>query len=159
PSAGQAGRRAPSSRSTISSRTTIPLPKVTTLASASRRVSTTKPGTSRVWSAPTSRTTAHTCSALTSSGISLRIDAMVPSPRRSGQSSQEDVTPNRPVCESADGAIDSPAMDQPVRYPDPAFQIVDPSFAKYRIGNAGVERLTTGYRGGGGPVGFGAAPR
>jgi len=48
-------------------------------------------------------------------------------------------------------------MDQPVRYPDPAFQIVDPSFAKYRIGNAGVERLTTGYRWAEGPVWFGDA--
>ena len=48
-------------------------------------------------------------------------------------------------------------MDQPVRYPDPAIQIVDPSFAKYRIGNAGVERLTTGYRWCEGPVWFGDA--
>ena len=48
-------------------------------------------------------------------------------------------------------------MDQPVRYPDPAFHIVDPSFAKYRIGNAGVERLTTGYRWAEGPVWFGDA--
>ena len=48
-------------------------------------------------------------------------------------------------------------MDQPVRYPDPAFQIVDPSFTKYRIGNAGVERLTTGYRWAEGPVWFGDA--
>ena len=46
-------------------------------------------------------------------------------------------------------------MDQPVRYPDPAIQIVDPSFAKYRIGNAGVERLATGYALGEGPVWFG----
>jgi len=48
-------------------------------------------------------------------------------------------------------------MDQPVRYPDPAIQTVDPSFAKYRIGNAGVERLTTGYRWCEGPVWFGDA--
>src|SRR5262249_6978319 len=32
------------------------------------------------------------------------------------------------------------------RYPDPAIQILDPSFAKYRIANAGVERLATGMR-------------
>src|ERR1700681_1828400 len=29
-------------------------------------------------------------------------------------------------------------------YPDPAIKILDPSFAKYRINNAGVERLATG---------------
>ena len=44
-----------------------------------------------------------------------------------------------------------------MRYPDPAIQVVDPSFAKYRIGNAGVERLTTGYRWAEGPVWFGDA--
>jgi gluconolactonase len=55
------------------------------------------------------------------------------------------------------GVVDSPAMDQLVRYPDPAVQIVDPSFTKYRIGNAGVERLTTGYRWAEGPVWFGDA--
>src|SRR4030095_9891733 len=48
-------------------------------------------------------------------------------------------------------------MDQPVRYHDPAIQIVDPSFTKHRIGNAGVERLTTGYRWCEGPVWFGDA--
>src|SRR5439155_23107907 len=32
------------------------------------------------------------------------------------------------------------------RYPDPAIQILDPSFAKYRIAQAGVERLATGMR-------------
>src|ERR1700681_1602209 len=40
-------------------------------------------------------------------------------------------------------------------YPDPAVKILDPSFAKYRIGNAGVERLATGMRFGEGPVWFG----
>ena len=34
----------------------------------------------------------------------------------------------------------------PVRYPDPAVQILDPSFTKYRVGNAAVERLATGFR-------------
>jgi len=43
----------------------------------------------------------------------------------------------------------------PVRYPDPAFQILDESFAKYRIFNAAVERLTTGFRWAEGPVWFG----
>jgi gluconolactonase len=40
-------------------------------------------------------------------------------------------------------------------YPDPAIQILDPSFAKYRIQNAGVERLATGMRWSEGPVWFG----
>jgi gluconolactonase len=43
----------------------------------------------------------------------------------------------------------------PVRYPDPAVCILDPSFARYRVGNACVERLTTGYRWCEGPVWFG----
>ena len=42
------GFRVLSSTSTISSRTTRPLPNVTTLAPSSRRVSTTKPGARRV---------------------------------------------------------------------------------------------------------------
>ena len=32
------------------------------------------------------------------------------------------------------------------RYPDPAIQVLDPSFAKYRLNNAGVERLANGMR-------------
>src|SRR5438128_2924146 len=48
PRADQASRRASSSTSTISSRTTMPLPNVTTRAPSSRRVSTTNPGTRRV---------------------------------------------------------------------------------------------------------------
>src|SRR5258707_10475244 len=43
------------------------------------------------------------------------------------------------------------------RYPDPAIQILDPSFAKYRLLLAGVERLATGMRWGEGPVYFGDA--
>src|SRR5580765_4088 len=42
-----------------------------------------------------------------------------------------------------------------VRYPDPTFQILDESFAKYRIFNAAVERLATGFRWAEGPVWFG----
>src|SRR4051794_14131604 len=38
------------------------------------------------------------------------------------------------------------------RYPDPAIEIRDPRFAKYRIMNAAVERLATGTRWGEGPV-------
>ncbi len=42
-----------------------------------------------------------------------------------------------------------------LRYPDPAVQILDPSFAKYRLPLAGVERLATGMRWSEGPVYFG----
>jgi gluconolactonase len=43
----------------------------------------------------------------------------------------------------------------PVRYPDPAVQVLDPSFAKYRLALAAVERLATGFRWSEGPVWFG----
>jgi gluconolactonase len=46
-------------------------------------------------------------------------------------------------------------MEAIARYPDPAIHIVDQSFAKYRIANAGVERLATGFRWCEGPVWFG----
>ena len=42
-----------------------------------------------------------------------------------------------------------------VVYPDPAVEIVDPSFAKYKVPNAAVERLYTGTRWAEGPVWFG----
>ena len=42
-----------------------------------------------------------------------------------------------------------------VRYPDPAVEVIDPRFAKYKIGNAAVERLCTGMRWAEGPVWFG----
>jgi gluconolactonase len=35
---------------------------------------------------------------------------------------------------------------RPTPYPDPAVEVVDPRFEKYRIGNAAVERLYTGAR-------------
>jgi gluconolactonase len=41
------------------------------------------------------------------------------------------------------------------RYPDPAIQIVDPSFTRYRLASAKVERLGTGFRWCEGPVWFG----
>ncbi|MDR3531562.1 MAG: SMP-30/gluconolactonase/LRE family protein [Rhodopila sp.] len=41
------------------------------------------------------------------------------------------------------------------RYPDPAVQILDPRFARYRVFNSTVERLATGMRWGEGPVWFG----
>ena len=40
-------------------------------------------------------------------------------------------------------------------YPDPAIEILDPAFAKYRIFNAAVERLAMGFRWAEGPVWFG----
>lgn len=43
----------------------------------------------------------------------------------------------------------------PVAYPDPAVEVVDPRFAKYRIQSAAVERLYTGTRWAEGPVWFG----
>ena len=42
-------------------------------------------------------------------------------------------------------------------YPDPAIQILHPSFAKYRVFSAAVERLATGLRWAEGPVWFGDA--
>jgi gluconolactonase len=42
-----------------------------------------------------------------------------------------------------------------VRYPDAAVEVVDRKFAKYRIGNAAIERLHTGTRWAEGPVWFG----
>lgn len=42
-----------------------------------------------------------------------------------------------------------------VRYPDPAVEVLDDRFSKYRIGNAVVERLFTGCRWAEGPVWFG----
>ena len=48
------------------------------------------------------------------------------------------------------------AMSQTVeRYPDPAVQVLDPSFNRYRLGLAGVERLWTGARWSEGPAWFG----
>jgi gluconolactonase len=43
------------------------------------------------------------------------------------------------------------------RYPDPAIISLDPSFAKYRVFNAAIERLATGLRWCEGPVWFGDA--
>ena len=42
-------------------------------------------------------------------------------------------------------------------YPDPAVQVLDPSFAKYQVVLAAVERLATGLRWAEGPVWFGDA--
>jgi gluconolactonase len=48
-----------------------------------------------------------------------------------------------------------PAWTPSLRYPDPSVQILDPSFAKYRLPLASVERLATGFRWCEGPVWFG----
>jgi gluconolactonase len=45
--------------------------------------------------------------------------------------------------------------DQAGRYPDPAIQALDPSFAKYHLALAAVERIATGCRWAEGPVWFG----
>ena len=41
------------------------------------------------------------------------------------------------------------------RYPDPSVRVLDPSFARYRIGLAKVERIASGMRWSEGPVWFG----
>jgi gluconolactonase len=41
------------------------------------------------------------------------------------------------------------------RYPDPLIKIIDPSFARYRVGNAKVEQIAGGMRWCEGPVWFG----
>ncbi|MBV9054153.1 MAG: SMP-30/gluconolactonase/LRE family protein, partial [Hyphomicrobiales bacterium] len=47
-------------------------------------------------------------------------------------------------------------MWQPsLRYPDASIEILDPSFAPYRIFSAAVERLASGTRWGEGPIWFG----
>ena len=49
--------------------------------------------------------------------------------------------------------MENPTVWQPSsRYPDPAIEILDPSFAQYRIFSAAVERLATGFRWCEGPV-------
>ena len=53
------------------------------------------------------------------------------------------------------GPAQAQEQKTPVVYPDPAVEIVDPRFAKYKVGNAAVERLYTGARWAEGPVWFG----
>src|SRR5215468_427988 len=47
------------------------------------------------------------------------------------------------------------AWEESTRYPDPRVQILDPSFARYRVVQASVERLYTGARWSAGPVWMG----
>jgi gluconolactonase len=60
---------------------------------------------------------------------------------------------------SASLLLATPALAQreaaPGRYPDPAVELLDPSFARYRLALAAVERLATGFRWSEGPVWFG----
>ena len=49
------------------------------------------------------------------------------------------------------------AWEPSLRYPDPSVRILHPSFARYRLPLAGVERLATGMRWSEGPVYFGDA--
>src|SRR5687768_8117674 len=54
------------------------------------------------------------------------------------------------------GALPAQARwEDTVRYPDPAVEVLDPSFARYRLLLAGVDRLATGFRWAEGPVWFG----
>ena len=48
-----------------------------------------------------------------------------------------------------------PDWQPSARYPDPAIKILDPSFTKYRVNSAKVERLGSGYRWSEGPAWFG----
>ena len=48
-----------------------------------------------------------------------------------------------------------PQEKAPVAYPDPAIEVIDPRFEKYRVISAAVERLYTGTRWAEGPVWFG----
>jgi gluconolactonase len=48
--------------------------------------------------------------------------------------------------------VESQQSQHPVVYPDPAVEVIDPRFAKYKVGNAAVERLYTGTRWAEGPV-------
>jgi gluconolactonase len=58
--------------------------------------------------------------------------------------------PNAPMANAA-----VPSWQPSLRYPDPAVEVLDPAFAKYRLALASVERLATGCRWSEGPVYFG----
>ena len=53
------------------------------------------------------------------------------------------------------GAAKDWSLPKITKYPDPAIEILHPSFAKYRQSNAAIERLYTGARWAEGPVWFG----
>jgi gluconolactonase len=56
---------------------------------------------------------------------------------------------------NAMGAAKDWSLPKHTQYPDPAIEILHPSFAPYRQGNAAIERLYTGARWAEGPVWFG----
>src|SRR6188472_840688 len=78
----------------IGSRTTMPFANVTMRASPSTTVSTTNPGTSRVWSAPTSRIADQTAPAGAMVSTCLVMDAMGSS---SGAGGRDAVGADRPA--------------------------------------------------------------
>src|SRR6266487_3553964 len=57
---------------------------------------------------------------------------------------------------SARGAERDWSGKRPVRYPDADIVVLDKRFEKYKIGNAAIERLGTGYRWAEGPAWCGA---
>ena len=57
--------------------------------------------------------------------------------------------------ETAPAPVPGPRWAPAESYPDPAVEILQPAFAKFRVFNAAVERLATGYRWCEGPVWFG----
>ena len=60
------------------------------------------------------------------------------------------------TSDSSDKRSDNRVPWQPSqRYPDPAIQILDQSFARYRVNSASVERIAHGFRWCEGPVWFG----
>src|ERR671911_1028964 len=87
--------------------------------------------------------------------------AIVPPPPRQLPTTGEHRPDQHPRGE---GAMDVPPLpplppdrwpDAPGRYPDPAVRVLDPRFDRYRLHNAAVERIATGYRWVEGPVWFG----
>ncbi len=53
------------------------------------------------------------------------------------------------------GLAEEQERERPVGYPDPAVEVIDPRFGKYKVINAAVERLYVGTRWAEGPVWFG----
>jgi gluconolactonase len=56
------------------------------------------------------------------------------------------------AMKSPTAAATAQERKQLVLYPDPAVEVLDPRFGKYKVGNAAVERLYTGARWAEGPV-------
>ncbi|NKE45031.1 SMP-30/gluconolactonase/LRE family protein [Roseomonas frigidaquae] len=64
----------------------------------------------------------------------------------------------RALLGAAGAVLATPALAQrepPGRYPDPAIEVLDPAFNRYRLVLAAVERLATGFRWSEGPAWFG----